>query len=255
MNSPKESNRTEVIAVIGVIWGLLIVGYMLFQGGPRGTDYYLLGEWHGLAIGILMIFSGFATINEWEGPAEPWREKPLLHQLGLASLVLLVAADVAFIAWMVNSRAEVKARRVQFHTLQLMLSNSNSAGMQPDWHKRFIGEDVAGYADAAGFHGRSIVDGHIPLITKLPRVKFISFRDSGITDSGLAVLADMSQLERLNLDRTEVTDAGIAHLRKLTNLKLLSLEDTKVTQIGLQQLSDLKDLKIEYRQSPYWLRW
>lgn len=246
MNAPKIKTRSRTIAIIGIIWGVLILAYMLLKGGPSGTGYYLLGEWHALAIGALMFASGVAAMMQPSILVGPRRNGSWWRWIAWGILLIAIALDLGFIAWMATTRAEIEARRVRFSKIKGLLQYSSESESQPYWQQKFVGTDLAGYAANASFrNSRTVTDADLPLLTELPRVQFVDLTGTGITDAGLATLADMPRLRRLRLDATGVTDAGLVHIRKMKNLELLAVNDTKITKSGLKQLSDFKHLKIE----------
>lgn len=176
----------------------------------------------------------------------------------LMTCVFVISTTFALVA---HQRRTIAERR---RTVAEMGNIVSSAG-QPDWHRRFFGDDPA---YATEFNGNKSLDdermkriAEMPKLQKLtlwgvpstdeaePRVRVQSHyewqfaRDTGITDAGLRNLRGLKQLRRLHIFNVPITDVGLANLHGLTQLEDLFLGSTLITDAGLENLGNMPELK------------
>lgn len=83
-------------------------------------------------------------------------------------------------------------------------------------------------------------------LARLPKLRKIMCRETGISDATLVHLAGLAQLEMLILSGNKVGDHGVKALANLPNLECLELSRTQITDAGLNSLSSLPKLKRLY---------
>jgi hypothetical protein len=89
----------------------------------------------------------------------------------------------------------------------------------------------------------------MPLVCRLPSLRWIFLSAQNVTDEDLAELRGRKGLKRLVLYRTHVTDAGLVHLVGLTDLEELSFSYLPITDQGLEHLTGLRNLKVLWLQN------
>ena len=84
----------------------------------------------------------------------------------------------------------------------------------------------------------------------LPRIDYLSLRDTKVTDNGLAKLIGLNRLATLILSNTPVTDAGMVYIKRMRKLSALELAGDNITDDGLSTLAGMSTLtKLDLRET------
>jgi hypothetical protein len=86
--------------------------------------------------------------------------------------------------------------------------------------------------------GLDMDDGILPLVARLPRLRFLALQGTQITSRGLQALPPAPELSELRLSNTDVSDAAIPYLAQMTGLRRVDLLNTRVTGAGVARLRD-----------------
>jgi internalin A len=100
--------------------------------------------------------------------------------------------------------------------------------------------------ESLGLTGGAITKNEILVLTKLPKLKFLSLADTTCDDSGCGALTFLTGLTALDLSRTQITDAGLKAIAKMPNLNTLVIDGTKVTEAGFAYLDAKENLQQVY---------
>jgi len=74
---------------------------------------------------------------------------------------------------------------------------------------------------------RALTDEGVRHLARLPRLRHLDLRGTGVTDGGLRVLRELPALESVVLAQTRITDAGAAHLAGCPALRSVDLSWTR----------------------------
>ncbi len=85
-------------------------------------------------------------------------------------------------------------------------------------------------------------------LDRLPYLRELRMRESGVTDAGLVIVAPLTSLERISLGKG-VTDAGLARLGVQPALRMLDLSRTQITGEALHALEQFPALACLHLQS------
>ena len=96
---------------------------------------------------------------------------------------------------------------------------------------------------AITFTGEQITHKGLAHFKEMITLKAIAIWGDGLTDEGLAHLQNSRDLEHLMLGSNNITDAGIPTIQRFANLQTLHLGSEKLTEQGISRLIELKKLK------------
>ena len=91
---------------------------------------------------------------------------------------------------------------------------------------------------------KSVGDGTVAALERLPRLQQINLARTGVSDAGLRQLN--RRIESLNLFETKITDEGVKSLLALTKMKHVALTGTRVSDTGIVYLAKLPALESVY---------
>ena len=89
---------------------------------------------------------------------------------------------------------------------------------------------------------KRLSDDGIRCLARLPQLKHLDLRDTGITDRGLTILRDLPSLETLSLAQTRITDDGVAELAHCRELRSVDLSFTHTGDRAIAALAGLPHL-------------